>query len=85
MKRVKAHDCKYIYGNADSNAKVLYTKDDLYDGDKDGWPKSKDCDDNDPNRHPGTKEIANNNVDENCDGIVLEIDVDQDGIHPFRR
>ena len=38
-----------------------------------------DCDDSDPTINPEAEEIPNNDIDENCDGILLIIDEDGDG------
>ena len=38
-----------------------------------------DCDDTNPDINPGTMEIPNNTVDENCDGDIVIIDLDGDG------
>ena len=42
---------------------------------------STDCNDLDPNINPGSIEIPNNNIDENCDGIIEIIDMDNDGFN----
>jgi hypothetical protein len=46
------------------------------DGDK--VTAQADCNDQDPNVHPGAIEKVNNDVDENCDGLK-EFDRDGDG------
>ncbi len=49
------------------------------DMDNDGYDSTVDCDDTDPTINPDATEIANNNIDENCDGIAEMIDMDNDG------
>ncbi|MEN8229211.1 MAG: MopE-related protein [Bacteroidota bacterium] len=50
------------------------------DNDSDGFTENQgDCNDTIPEISPGTLEIPNNEVDENCDGRVLIIDEDSDG------
>jgi len=40
-----------------------------------------DCDDSNPLINPNAVEIINNEIDENCDGIITQIDNDQDGFN----
>jgi len=48
----------------------------LIDGDRDGFPAERDCDDRDPTVHPGANDVWYDGVDSACDGGN---DYDQDG------
>jgi Putative metal-binding motif len=51
-----------------------------HDQDGDGYPAGRDCNDLDPNVHPGVAEIRCNLLDEDCDGADLcPLDRDRDG------
>ncbi len=62
-----------------TNTADLLLINNLPDEDGDGYHTDEDCNDNDANINPGIIEVANNNIDENCDGEILIIDVDGDG------
>ena len=49
------------------------------DADGDLYPAVVDCDDADPEVHPGAQEIAFDNVDNDCDESTLDEDPDGDG------
>lgn len=51
------------------------------DYDADGYDELVDCDDRNPDINPSSEEIANNDIDENCDGQKIIIDNDRDGFN----
>ncbi len=50
------------------------------DADNDGYTFIEDCDDTQAGINPGATEIPDNDIDENCDGIIEITDEDGDGI-----
>jgi hypothetical protein len=71
-----AEQCNGIDDNCDGLANYIVTPGDFEDDDGDGYFDSRcvggdDCDDRDPNIHPGATEICNGR-DDNCDGAIDE-------------
>jgi len=56
---------------------------DCPDDDGDGYTRQdcggEDCNDEDADIHPGVSELANDGVDQDCDGFDLTVNCDQDG------
>ncbi len=44
------------------------------DNDKDGWTFAADCDDDDASVHPGASEVCANGKDDDCDGLIDEVE-----------
>lgn len=63
-----------LYQNTVSSAVILKRVHTLFDQDGDGYASSlgeRDCDDLNPDIHPGAIDIPGNDIDEDCDGLDL--------------
>ena len=73
------HEATKGLGNL--NTMLTLENSSITDEDGDGYDINEDCNDTDANINPGSEEIINNDIDENCDGLIEIIDNDQDGYH----
>lgn len=65
-------DAGESFGDGENDHKCTDRSDPDFDSDKDGYPVKFDCDDCDPNVNNGSFEIAENGVDDDCNGDVDE-------------
>ncbi|UFS62990.1 putative metal-binding motif-containing protein [Sulfurimonas sp. HSL-3221] len=69
--------------NALSQLSLSYTVMAPADADADGYPFTTDCNDTNPNVNPGAPEIIGNGIDDNCNGMIDEVEIcdgiDNDG------
>ncbi len=68
----------YMFSNDFFDAGLLFYVS-FIDDDGDGYGVSEDCDDNNPNVNPGASEITYNGIDDDCNPMTLDDDLDQDG------
>ena len=68
MNRPEGNPVEIPYNGEDDDCDPNTPDDDL---DGDGYPIAEDCDDENPDIHPGATEIPNNGIDEDCDGKDL--------------
>jgi hypothetical protein len=65
-------------GDSDGDSDTDTDATECIDGDQDGWCEPIDCDDDDPNTYPNADENEGDGVDNDCDGLTDEPDVNPD-------
>ncbi|MEM9547159.1 MAG: FG-GAP-like repeat-containing protein [Bacteroidota bacterium] len=68
-----------FYNENQSGLVVLESLQPATDHDQDGFMSDEDCDDCDNTMNPDAEEDLENGIDDNCDGVVDDLDEDMDG------
>jgi hypothetical protein len=61
--------------DTDADSDTDADTDPVQDADGDGFPEDVDCDDADPEVHPGAREVRNDGVDQDCDGVDATVNL----------
>lgn len=70
--------------STDTQTDTTHTTDEIIsDADSDGWSVPLDCDDNAVGVHPSAAEIVGNQIDDDCDGVIDEVDTEQNTLHDW--
>ncbi len=75
LQDIWAYDAENIYAVGDAGTILRYYAD--YDGD--GYDFPDDCLDADAMIHPGAMDVCDDGIDNDCDGVVDECCIDEDG------
>ena len=70
-------------GKIDCDDEACHTNEDcLVDADGDGFYAVNDCNDDDASIYPGAPEVANDGIDQDCDGTDYEVEVPEPSGEP---